>query len=314
MKKIEINTYQKPLLFDYNGFFDDFLALTTLLTLSEYRLVGLTIVKGDCCVDPVIDATLRILKLFCRNDIQIAVGESALINPFPFELRNKCLQISSIKKLAGQKIDNSQLETTEAAQFIAQKINEQTEKTTVVVSGPAVNIANAIEQFPHIVEKIEKVIWVAGAFLADGDVVAPDHDGSAEWNIFCHPAASQVLLKSNVPVYMIPLDITHQLPIDNYLIYHLDKNKKKTLSKIGLKILQPEFDPRASNYMNSVVAPVYLGDPDIFNFETKSIAIEQRGTSMGNIYRTSLGNRIKQANFVEAETFYDFLIKQLKQF
>ena len=278
MKKIEINTYQKPLLFDYNGFFDDFLALTTLLTLSEYRLVGLTIVKGDCCVDPVIDATLRILKLFCRNDIQIAVGESALINPFPFELRNKCLQISSIKKLAGQKIDNSQLETTEAAQFIAQKINEQTEKTTVVVSGPAVNIANAIEQFPHIVEKIEKVIWVAGAFLADGDVVAPDHDGSAEWNIFCHPAASQVLLKSNVPVYMIPLDITHQLPIDNYLVYHLDKNKKKTLSKIGLKILQPEFDPRASNYMNSVVAPVYLGDPDIFNFETKSIAIEQRGT------------------------------------
>ena len=75
MKKIEINTYQKPLLFDYNGLFDDFLSLTTMLTLSEYRLIGLSIVKGDCCVDPVVDATLRILKLFCRNDIEIVLPQ-----------------------------------------------------------------------------------------------------------------------------------------------------------------------------------------------------------------------------------------------
>lgn len=314
MKKIEVNTCQKPLLLDFNGLFDDLLALITILTLSEYRLVGVSIVKGNCCVDQVVDSTLRILKLFCRNDIQVAIGESTFVNPFPFELRNKCLQISSNKKLAKQKIDNSQLLATDAAQFIAQKIDEQTEKTTIIVSGPAVNIANAIEKYPHIVEKIEKVIWVAGAFLSDGNVIAPDHDGSAEWNIFCHPAASQLFLKSGVPVIMIPLDITHQLPIDNYLIYHLGKNKSKVLSKLALKILQPEFDPKGSNYMNSIVAPVYLGDPEIFNYETKSIAIEQRGTSMGNIYRTSLGSRIKQVNFVDAETFYDFIIKQLKQF
>lgn len=314
MKNAKFKPYQKPLLFDHSGLFDDLLSLSTLLTISEYQLIGVTLIDGNCCSQPSIEATLRILALFCRYDVELAVGKTSTPNPFPYEWRNKCEPINAIKLLAKQNIEAAKVAEANAEDFIAQKILEQDQKTTLVLTGPAVNVSKAIQKYPAIIDKIEKIIWVAGAFLTDGDVIAPDHDGSAEWNIYCDPAASTTLLQSGIPIYMFPLDVSKQLIIDNYLIYHFEKNKKFKLSKLAFKILEPEYDLLAKNYIKSVVAPIYLLNPDVFQFESKSIAVEQRGTSMGNIYRTSLGSRVKQAFFIDEEACADVLIKQFKQF
>lgn len=305
---------QKPVFFDHNGTVDDFVALITLLTLDQFRLTGVSIINGNCCVDSAVEATLRILDLFCRHDIQLAKSIAEPANPFPDHTRMKSRRVNTLNILANQKANFSKLVNVEVPDFITQKLMAEDQKTTVILTGPPENLINAILNHPEIVEKIEKVIWVAGAFLNDGNVIAPDHDGSAEWNIFWNPAKASELIKTGVPITFLPLDVTQQLPIDNYLIYHLDKHKDKVLSQLVLSVLEPEYDSRTNSYMNSVAAPVFLAYPQLFQVDSKSINIELRGTSMGNIYRTSLGSRIKHVTFVDEEEFYEILIKQLKQF
>jgi purine nucleosidase len=305
--------HRKPLLFDHRGSFDDFVALIALLTLKQYRLTGVTVLQGQKCTSSAVEATLRILSYIDEHSIEVAFGETTVETQMPKEHCDKSKRINSIKLLAKQDTDFLNAEQQDAPGFIVRKILNEDEKTTLVMTGPADNVAQAIENNPEIVEKIERIIWVAGAFLSDGNVIAPDHDCSAEWNIYHNPITAATILKSGVPIFMFPLDVTQHLPVDNYLTYHLKKNKKKRFSKLAYKILEPEFDLRSNKMMASVVASVYLAYPNIFQFDSKSIAVEQRGTSKGNIYRTSLGSKVKHAIFVDDDKYYDLLIKLLKK-
>jgi purine nucleosidase len=199
----------------------------------------------------------------------------------------------------------------EAADFTAQTILNTEPETIIIATGPAANLVSALEKFPETAEKIERILWVAGAFLTDGDVIAPDHDGSAEWNIFLHPHSAEKLLNFEIPKIIFPLDTVTQYPSDNYLMYHLENNKDKKLSALANTLLKPCFEKQKSCYLGSVMPTVYLGMPGLFQFESKSIKVELRGTSMGNIYRTSLGSRVKQASCIDEELFYDCLLAQL---
>lgn len=305
---------QKPIMVDINGSIDDFVSLILLLSLPEYRIAGITINAGKSFLDEACDITLRILSLFCRHDIMVAKGNGETKNPLCEELCSKSIRLVDIKRLNKQTPNYNQVSKIEVTDFIAQKINEEKEKVKIVMTGPAVSLNNTIEKHPDIKDKIEKVIWAGGAFMTDGNVIAPDHDGSAEWNFYCNPEAAQNLLKTGIPIIIFPLDITNHLPIDNYLIYHLDQNKKKKLSKLVLKILEPEYEAKKSVSLKGVVAAIYLAHPDYFQFESKLIGVEQRGTSMGNIFKTSLGSKIKYASFIDDESCYEFIIEQFMQF
>lgn len=309
-----IEKFQKPILIDINGSIDDFVSLILLLTLPQYRIIGITINAGNSFLEEACDITLRILSLFCRHDIMVAKGDGETKNPLCEELCSKSKRLIDIKRLRKQTPNNNQLSKTEAIDFIEQKINDEKEKVKIVMTGSAVGLYKAIEKHPDIQNKIEKVIWVGGAFMTDGNVIAPDHDGSAEWNFFCNPEAAQNLLKIGIPIIMFPLDITNQLSIDNYLIYHLDRNKKKKLSKLALNILEPEYKAKKTASLKGVAAATFLAHPDYFQLESKTIGVEQRGTSMGNIFKTSLGSRIKHAFFIDEENCYEFIIEQFKQF
>ena len=307
-------SFQKPVFFDYNGSFDDFVALVTLLTLDKYRLSGITLSNSIYPVELTTEITRYILNLFCRYDITIARSNAAVLNPFLVEERVLYDRYQSIKIEDNGDAGLSETSNEDAIDFMAHKILAEKENTVIMLSGSAVNLSLMFKRYPATLEKIEKILWAAGAFLADGNVVAPDHDGSAEWNVFMHPLAASDLLETGLPLYLFPLDASSLLPVDNYLMYHLGKHKKKQLSKLVFQLFKYDYDLQNPIYMNSVLPAVYLGIPEIFDFETKSIKIEQWGTSMGNIYRTSLGERIKHVSWVNDEIFYDFLIKQFKQF
>lgn len=308
-----ILSFQKPVFFDHDGSVDDFVALIHLLTLDQYRLTGISITNGNCYVDKAAETTLRILNLFCRKDVEIAKSNEIAINEFPENWRKKNDFINSLTLLSGQKFDPSKISLKEGADFTAEKLLAEKDKTTIVLTGPASNLAKTFEKYPETISKVDKVLWMAGAFLADGNVKSPDHDGSAEWNIFWNPYAASKLLESGVPIIMFPLDSCRQLPVDNELMYHL-KHSKKTLSKLVFLLFEPTYGSHLRYYMWDVLPTVYLGNPNLFQFESTAIDVEKRGTSRGNIYRTSGGKKVKYSKNINDQGFYDFLLKQLKTF
>lgn len=308
------NTLQKPVLMDHDGSVDDFVALITLLTLSNYKLTGVTITGGNCILSSAVETTAQILSLFCRYDIEVCPSNAMPVNPFPPEWQEKNHFISRVPLLLEQKTTDVKVVDEDAVAFMARKINNESEKVTIVLTGPSSNIARLLKENPGIESKIDKVLWMGGAFLADGNVIYPDHDGSAEWNIFWDPLSALDLLKADVLKIMFPLDISYMLPVDNYLMFCIEKQKDFKLSRLVYDLFKPDFDVKPKYYMYDVLPVVYLEAPELFRLESKAISIEQRGTSKGNIFRSSQGCSVKQAKWVDEDAFYDFFIKQLTLF
>lgn len=304
---------QKPVFFNHDGSVDDFVSLITLLTLDQYRLTGIAINNGNCYIDKALESTLRILNLFCRKDIPVALSDASAVNEFPQNWREKNEFINQIEILSNQQVSHEQVSSIEAAEFTARCLLDEKEKTTVVLTGPASNLAKTFQLFPESKDKVERILWMAGAFLADGNVKAPDHDGSAEWNIFWDPVAASDLLETGIPVVLFPLDVCRQLPVDNYVMYHLNASDSK-ISQLVHELFNPIYANHSQYYMWDVIPVVYLSKPELFVMESTAISVEMRGTSMGNVYRSSKGNRIKYTRNVDDEGFYDYLIEQLQQF
>lgn len=307
------SSLQKPIFLDHDGSVDDFVALIHLLSLDQYRLTGITVTNANCYIDNAVETTLRILDLFCRKDVEVALSNAKPVNSFPEEWRSNKEFIKLIDILSDRKINTEKISKLEAADFTAAKLLDTQEKTTIVLTGPASNLAKTFEKYPEAINKVEKILWMAGAFLAEGNVKAPDHDGSAEWNIFWNPNAASSLLKTGIPIFLFPLDICKQLPVDNYFMYHLNESDKQ-LSNLVLQLFEPNYLAHERFYMWDVVPTVYLGKPALFQFENTAIDVELRGTSRGNIYRSSKGSKIKYSKIIDDEGFYDFLLEQFQQF
>lgn len=307
-------SFQKPVLFDHDGSVDDFVALITLLTLSDYKLSGITVTGGNCILDSAVNTTFKILNFFCRFDVEVCRSNAKPKAAFPKEWQEKNHFITQVDILKEQDVKQSQLVHEEAHVFLARKILEEKEKVTLVMTGPSTNVATMLEKCPEVKDNIEKILWMGGAILSEGNVIYPEHDGSAEWNIFWDPEAALSVLQSDVKKFIFPLDISYMLPVDNYLMFFLEKNKQYKLSNLVYQLFKPDYEVKDRYYMFDVLPVVYLGAPDLFRFDSKSVNVEQRGTSKGNIYRTTNGYKVKQAKIVDEDSFYEYFIKQLTLF
>ncbi len=303
-----------PVFFDQDGSIDDLVSLITLLTLEDFKVTGIAITEANCYRKNAIESTLRILDLFSRNDIEVSTSHATAVNHFPTKWRERSAAINNFEVLKNTNPDFSLLSNDEAADFTAKKIMNEEGKTIVISTGPATNLLNTIQKYPEVIEKIEKVYWMAGAFLSDGNVISPDHDGSAEWNIFWDPVSAKKLIASGVKIILFPLDICYNIPVDNYLMYYLKKNSTKKLSALVHDMFNLTVNVHTRNYMWDVLPTMFLGFPKIGSLTNSSVDIEVRGTSVGNIFKTPQGCPIQYADSVNEEVFYKHFIRQMKKF
>jgi purine nucleosidase len=305
--------FQKPIFLDHNGFVDDIIALTSLLSLSEYRISGIAI-SNDPLNKPGIEMSQQVLELFCRHDIEIALYDPTPIHTFTKERGKRSKDQKTPTVLSKHNGKNIKINETDNADFTALKLLNEKEKTTIVITGSATNIAYTLLKYPEAKLKIDKILWVAGAFRADGNVIAPDHDGSAEWNIYCNPVAASELFNSDIPIYLFPLDSSEQVPVDKYLLHHLEKNSAAQLSHLAFDLLNSQTLINSKCNLSALLPSLYLESTENYKIETESVNIEQRGTSKGNIYKANQGSNIRFVHLNDDMEFYDQLIHQLQQF
>ena len=77
---------------------------------------------------------------------------------------------------------------------------------TLCPLGPLTNIAAAFKRAPDIVEKVQEIVLMGGAYFKGGNVTP-----SAEYNIYADPHAADIVYRSGAPIVSLGLDVTHQL-------------------------------------------------------------------------------------------------------
>jgi len=99
------------------------------------------------------------------------------------------------------------LQAQHGVDFIIETLlREETGTVTLCTLGPLTNIATALQRAPEIAGRVKQLVMMGGAYFEVGNITP-----AAEFNIYVDPHAADIVLKSGMPVVMMPLDLTHKV-------------------------------------------------------------------------------------------------------
>jgi inosine-uridine nucleoside N-ribohydrolase len=101
----------------------------------------------------------------------------------------------------------------------------QKRKLTYIALGPLTNLATFLQLHPNLAHRIERVIFVGGQVREADLAFGPNrtfhiHDA----NVFKDPAATRAVLRSNIPLTLVPIATGSQLLIDGADLRQLERS------------------------------------------------------------------------------------------
>ncbi|HET9375304.1 MAG TPA: nucleoside hydrolase [Chthoniobacterales bacterium] len=93
----------------------------------------------------------------------------------------------------------------DAIDFIIQSIHRYPNDVSILAIGPLTNIAIAVRKDPSIIPLIKQIVIMGGQVYAPGNA----YNDAGEFNWWFDPEAAQVVLRTTVPKFIVPLDCTN---------------------------------------------------------------------------------------------------------
>jgi len=273
---------------------DDVLAVGLALSSPELKILGISSAWGDT------ELRSRMLdRLLCetgRGDIQVATGvKTTTNNALTQEVWAKAGEVHT----HGNAVD-----------FLLDQIQKNPGEITLIAIGPLTNIGAAIDRDPTTFKKLKRVVLMGGSIRRGYDEFFGLRDArpaEAEYNIAMDPVAAQKLVKSGVPIYMMPLDST-QLKFDEV--------KRAMLSTVStpltdsLQVLIAEWQHGTHQIiptMFDAVAAAYAVQPEVCPMTPLHIAVDDKGF-------TREGPGVANANVClnsDSDQFFHFFMPRL---
>jgi purine nucleosidase len=177
---------------------DDAFALDLAIVSPEVKILGISAAWGDTAL------RARMLDRFTceigRTDIPIQTGPAT-----------KSTATFSQRAWASQGMERTH---GDAVTFLLDQIKHHPGEITLLALGPPTNIGAAIDRDPETFRHLKQVVMMGGSIHRGYDDPGQAKRGpDAEYNIAMDPAAAQKLLRSGVPIFLMPLDST-QLKFD----------------------------------------------------------------------------------------------------
>ena len=182
---------------------DDAFAVALALSSPELDVRGFSAAFGDT---PARAKMLdRMLAELGRNDIPVAQGAETDVNRDAFTQR----RYAEGGTFAPTKHPNS-------VDFVLKQARGYPHQITLVAIGPLPNIGAMIDKDPAGFGLLKRVVIMGGSIraLQDPYGVAPPVAPHPEWNIKNDIASAKKLFNSGVPLYVMPLDSTANLKLN----------------------------------------------------------------------------------------------------
>ncbi|MBN9070536.1 MAG: nucleoside hydrolase [Rhizobiales bacterium] len=182
-------------------------AMAILLALGspeELDLLGITAVAGNVPLALTEKNARKICELAGRPDVEVFAGASRPLARRLVTAEN----VHGKTGLNGPDLPEPTMPLQEryAVDFIVETLMcEESGTVTLCPLGPLTNIALALNREPRIAARIREIVLMGGGFFEGGNVTP-----AAEFNIYVDPHACDVVLRSGVPVVIMPLDVTHK--------------------------------------------------------------------------------------------------------
>jgi len=306
-----------PVLFDHDGGVDDFLSLLLLLTMPQVELLGVSITPADCYAEPALETTTKLLHLLGQPQVPVSVGQYHGVNAFPSAWRAQPRMLNALPHLLTlpPEADQPHPDPRPSPVVLAAQLAAATQPVTVLLTGPCSTLVQALALAPELASRIGQVVWMGGAIDVPGNVRTYNQNGSAEWNVFWDPIAAAQLLTYGLPLVLIPLDVTNQVPVNLAFLRQLAQQASHPLSHLAGQFWAttvatiPTYE--YTYFMWDVLATTYLAIPKAFEVETLELAIIPTGASAGRTLRQpGSGQWVQVAKHVDTAAFYAYLLQQ----
>ncbi|MCU1693125.1 MAG: nucleoside hydrolase [Frankiales bacterium] len=187
---------------------DDGLAIALALASPEVELLALTIVAGNVPVDRGVQGALELLEAAGAGSVPVHRGADRplLQDPRPWRalLDTRRDDTGAQALWADLAVSPTTLSPSPvpAARALVELVDANPGEVTVLAIGPLTNIATALLLDPEWGRKVARVVWMGGAFELP--------DVLQELNAAYDPEATHLVLTSDAPVLVVPLDVTLQ--------------------------------------------------------------------------------------------------------
>ncbi|GAF36252.1 nucleoside hydrolase [Lentilactobacillus farraginis] len=306
----------KNVYFDHDGNVDDLVSLLLLLQMPDVRLTGVGVIDADGYIEPAVDASRKIIAKFGHgNPVRVAASNSRAVHQFPKEWRLSSFSFDAFPILNEHQPELAPIAKQPAHLDMVDKINRETGKTTLVMTGPLTDLARALAVDPDITDKIDQLYWMGGTMRTRGNVLEPKHDGSAEWNAYWDPFAVKTVWDSDIKIQMVGLESTNQVPLNADIQQHwADLRRYPMMDLIGQGYaLVSSYEANSTYYLWDVLTTVASQYPEVVTTKDTKGDVVVNGPSAGKTYETATGRPIELVTAVKAPKFFDKLDALLTQ-
>lgn len=307
---------QREFIIDTDVGVDDALAIAYILHRPEITVKAITIESnGNAHCEPAYANLFNLLKLHRKINIPIACGRSASFpggHQFPDATRkyydnfmdNLLPKSNTIKQNLG------------AQDLLMKTLHSARQPIDILALGPLTTIAETLDKYPELKNKIRMIYLMAGAISVPGNILDVDPTQSnkaAEWNIYFDPYAAKKIFESHVPITLVPLDVTNQANIDLEFYNKIDQRKNDTsVATFIFKLLDGNKQMILDNkwYFWDPMAAVISSDESIVTIKTLplSVIVKPESLSGKTIIDKKQGNSIRVCLGINSKKFKEMLL------
>ena len=310
-------TVPRKIIIDTDPGQDDAAAIMLALgSPAEIDVLGITAVAGNVPL-ALTERNVRIICELCgRPDIKVFAGaDRPLSRPLV-----TAEHVHGKTGLDGPELaePTMPLQSGHAVDFIIETLLSETPGTvTLCTLGALTNIALALNKAPEIAPRVRELVMMGGGFFEGGNITP-----AAEFNIYVDPQAADIVVKSGIPIVMMPLDVTHRV-----LTHKARVEKIKAIGSpaaVAMAEMLEFFERFDIEKYGSDGGPLhdptviaYLLRPDLFKGRDCNVEIETQseltmGMTVVDWWRVS--GRKPNATVmreVDADGFFDLLTERL---
>lgn len=265
---------KRKIILDCDPGHDDAVAIILAGKNPSIEILGITVVSGNQTLEKTAVNALNVVE-WLDLDIPVYSGSHQPM------VRKKIIaaDIHGETGLDGPVFDElkREIEDEHAINFIINTLLKSNEKITIVTTGPMTNLAMAMRLEPRIIEKIEEIVLMGGAY-ANGNV-----SPAAEFNIIADAEAAYVCFNSGLPITMVGLDVTRKALCYPSIVERMDKIENKA-SKLFVDLMshfnksQKEVFGWEGGPLHDPITIAYLIDPSVITTKPMYVSVDIRST------------------------------------